>query len=56
MTLTDIEAVLKRLTPEEVLDTCEMNVDSDTLVCSLEDYIEENQEMILENLEANGVI
>ena len=56
MTLPDIEAVLKKLTPEEVLDTCDMGIDSETLVEALADYIEENQEMILENLEANGVI
>jgi len=57
MTLSDMEGVLFELSPNDVLDVCQLNVvDSGDLIAALADYIEANQEMILENLETNGVI
>lgn len=58
MTLSYIEDILADLSAEEVIGICGFATlgRSEGLVAALADHIEENQESILENLEAGGVI
>jgi hypothetical protein len=57
MTLDDIDAILGRLTIEEIITMCGFNSnDSFELVEALADHIEENQDAIQENLNNYGVV
>ena len=56
MTLSNIENILKKLSPLEVIEMCGIDDDSEGLVYALSDHIEEFQDDIKDRLEENGLI
>lgn len=47
--------ILKQLSPQEVLEVCQLDDDAELVVSALGDFIEENFEEIQEKLEENGL-
>ena len=55
LTYTEIIDVLQKMTSDEIIDALSLR-DSEELVRALEDYIEDNQETVTENLFLLGVV
>ena len=55
LTLEEAEAILRKLTANEILEVCKFE-DDDELVAALGDYLEENLERVNEGLYEMGLV